>query len=1077
MSAEQSHEIGFRKTTTYEMLSVIAATKGGQNVTDSTSTSKLEGQYIEEPVSPFNVDGNLIPVSTFDTFSEAASTFSGEFIPTLSQLEGDTISSYKHKKKFIGPPNSKMSFIDEYKTELDIVSSSKLPIDFKVGTKVEKNSNAQSNVDVDLAATPNLESIIFTEAISKIEPDFIVSSKEGNSIEISEIADRTIYKEENGVGVSGIEPDVISPYKVKSDIITQSIINGNTIGVSGINVEDMTIGYDHIGLQSSLSYLLKDAHLINVGDVSEEETTSDTHEDNNMSNLIGYKFGNNSVEDIYKSHPDETRLYHATVIPHSLSTTENTRQPLLVSTEVISDSQQRYPGVEFDIVPTRNYDDSSHNVSSFHMFSSVLEPLPLNTHGFTFTRTDDNRINIENPGMTSLSSSSMSISSLHLSSSSYNISDLTSTNISLSMEDNMALVSDTVQDSGNVLSLTSEEATHITPTGVLGGEISASIITVTAIDENTKLVYNSTQDSGNVLSLPSKATNIILTGVVGGDISESVISVTTLDKNIALVSHTVQVSGNVLPLPVKSKKITSVSILGGNISESAVNITTIDENKALAYNTLHVSGNVLPLSLESANITPTGVVEGNTSESRISFTAIDENMTLASSNRAEIIGNALPLSLEAANITSTGVVGVNISESVISVTAVDENMPLVSDTVQISGSVLSFSSEDANITSTGVVGVNISESVISVTAVDENMSLVSDTVHISGSVLSLSSEAINITSTGVVEVNISESVVNFTAIDEHMALVTNTIQISGNVLPLSSEVINITSTGVAGVDISESAVSVTAINKNMALVSNTVLSLSLEAANIIPTVVPTRNISKSVVNVTTLDENKTLAYNTVQISGNVLSLPSEATNITPTSVLRGNILESVVTVTAIDENMAFVSSDRAVYNGNDLSLSLEDTISTSVIGEDISESNILAVPSIYENNNKLVGKNIRTVPSNVNIMTLLDTKYVTGNIQDFHVSGESIRDLDIKRHDDESWDVSIFSDNIVAASLIYRNSMFITELQTPILQPSSVWQHPRGDIHFKTGITEPYSLGMYFVLSIFELCATATYGY
>jgi hypothetical protein len=160
--------------------------------------------------------------------------------------------------------------------------------------------------------------------------------------------------------------------------------------------------------------------------------------------------------------------------------------------------------------------------------------------------------------------------------------------------------------------------------------------------------------------------------------------------------------------------------------------------------------------------------------------------------------------------------------------------------------------------------------------------------------------------------------------------------------------------------------------------------------------------------------------------------------------------------------MALVSNT-VQDSGNILSLSPEAThiISTSVIVEDISETTFVAVPSI--DNDKLVGNNIRTVPSNVNLVTLLNTGHVTTNLQDFHVSGESVRDLDRKRYDAESFDVSTFSDNIVAASLVYRDSMFITELQTPILQPSSVWQHPRGDIHFKTGITEPYSLGMYFI--------------
>jgi hypothetical protein len=74
----------------------------------------------------------------------------------------------------------------------------------------------------------------------------IISSKEGKPIKISEIAERTRYKSKNGVGLSEIELDVISPYKVKSDIISQSIIDGDAMGESSINVEDMTIGYDEI---------------------------------------------------------------------------------------------------------------------------------------------------------------------------------------------------------------------------------------------------------------------------------------------------------------------------------------------------------------------------------------------------------------------------------------------------------------------------------------------------------------------------------------------------------------------------------------------------------------------------------------------------------------------------------------------------------------------------------------------------------------------------------------------------------------------------------------------------------------
>ena len=272
-----------------------------------------------------------------------------------------------------------------------------------------------------------------------------------------------------------------------------------------------------------------------------------------------------------------------------------------------------------------------------------------------------------------------------------------------------------------------------------------------------------------------------------------------------------------------------------------------------------------------------------------------------------------------------------------------------------------------------------------------------------------------------VEGNTSESRISFTAIDENMTLASSSrADIIGNVLPLSLEATTITSTGAIGV-----------------------------------------NISESVVNFTVIDENMALASNTVQDSDTVLSLLSEDTNITHTGVVR-DTSESVITVSVTDVNMALVSNT-VQDSDNVLSLSPEAThiISTSVIVEDISETTFVAVPSI--DNDKLVGNNIRIVPSNVNLVTLLNTGHVTTNLQDFHVSGESVRELDRKRYDAESFDVSTFSDNIVAASLVYRDSMFITELQTPILQPSSVWQHPIGDIHFKTGITEPYSLGMYFI--------------
>jgi hypothetical protein len=47
----------------------------------------------------------------------------------------------------------------------------------------------------------------------------------------------------------------------------------------------------------------------------------------------------------------------------------------------------------------------------------------------------------------------------------------------------------------------------------------------------------------------------------------------------------------------------------------------------------------------------------------------------------------------------------------------------------------------------------------------------------------------------------------------------------------------------------------------------------------------------------------------------------------------------------------------------------------------LSESTIVAVTSI--DNNKLVGKDIMVISSDVNFMTLSNTRYATGNIQDF----------------------------------------------------------------------------------------------
>jgi hypothetical protein len=138
------------------------------------------------------------------------------------------------------------------------------------------------------------------------------------------------------------------------------------------------------------------------------------------------------------------------------------------------------------------------------------------------------------------------------------------------------------------------------------------------------------------------------------------------------------------------------------------------------------------------------------------------------------------------------------------------------------------------------------------------------------------------------------------------------------------------------------------------------------------------------------------------------------------SAIFSSITVKLTTDSEIDVNMALVSNT-VQDSGNVLSLSPEAThiISTSVIVEDISETTFVAVPSI--DNAKLVGNSIRTVPSNVNLVTLLNTGHVTTNLQDFHVSGESVRELDRKRYDAESFDVSTFSDNIVAASLNTNN--------------------------------------------------------
>jgi hypothetical protein len=65
------------------------------------------------------------------------------------------------------------------------------------------------------------------------------------------------------------------------------------------------------------------------------------------------------------------------------------------------------------------------------VFSSVVDTLSVNTNSFTFARTENNQINVENPGMELLSSSAMSIFSSQLErSNNYNISDLLTDSVS-----------------------------------------------------------------------------------------------------------------------------------------------------------------------------------------------------------------------------------------------------------------------------------------------------------------------------------------------------------------------------------------------------------------------------------------------------------------------------------------------------------------------------------------------------------------------------------------------------------------------------------------------------------------------
>jgi hypothetical protein len=73
------------------------------------------------------------------------------------------------------------------------------------------------------------------------------------------------------------------------------------------------------------------------------------------------------------------------------------------------------------------------------------------------------------------------------------------------------------------------ETTNLTATGVLGGNISESVITVTPIDENLAMRSNTVLVGDYVLAVPSATTNITPTGVVGGNTSESRISFTAID--------------------------------------------------------------------------------------------------------------------------------------------------------------------------------------------------------------------------------------------------------------------------------------------------------------------------------------------------------------------------------------------------------------------------------------------------------------------------------------------------------------------------------------------------------------------
>jgi hypothetical protein len=66
-------------------------------------------------------------------------------------------------------------------------------------------------------------------------------------------------------------------------------------------------------------------------------------------------------------------------------------------------------------------------------------------------------------------------------------------------------------------------------------KLTSDDITIMSLPTSSMLSSNRAEISGNVLSLSSETTNITPTGVAGGDISESVISVTT-DENIAYAS-------------------------------------------------------------------------------------------------------------------------------------------------------------------------------------------------------------------------------------------------------------------------------------------------------------------------------------------------------------------------------------------------------------------------------------------------------------------------------------------------------------------------------------------------------------